>query len=45
MCDDITCEDIHLASMTGMDYITCDDLIYDNLNPGVHELVVLVFMI
>ena len=26
MCDDITCEDLHLASVTGMDAITCDDL-------------------
>ena len=33
MCDDITCEDLHLASVAGMDDIPCDDLIYDNLNP------------
>ena len=33
MCDDITCEDLHLASVAGMDDITCDDLIYDDLNP------------
>ena len=26
MCDDITCEDLHLASVAGMDDITCDDL-------------------
>ena len=26
MCDDITCEDLHLASMLGMDDITCDNL-------------------
>ena len=32
MCDDITCEDRHLASVAGMDDITCDDLIYDDLN-------------
>ena len=31
MCDDITCELLHLASMAGMDVIPCDDLIYDNL--------------
>ena len=31
MCDDITCEDIHLASVAGMDDITCDDLTYDDL--------------
>ena len=29
MCDDIICEDLHLASVAGMDDITCDDLIYD----------------
>ena len=28
MCDNITCEDHHLASVSGM-----DDLIYDDLNP------------
>ena len=27
------CEDLHLASMAGMDDITCDDLTYDVLNP------------
>ena len=32
MCDDITCEDLHLASVAGMDDIICDDLIYDYLN-------------
>ena len=26
MCDDITCEDLLLASVAGMDDITCDDL-------------------
>ena len=26
MCDDITCEDLHLASVAGMDAIPCDDL-------------------
>ena len=31
MCDDITCEDPHLASVAGMDDIPCDDLIYDGL--------------
>ena len=30
---DIICEDLHLASVAGMDYIPCDDLTYDNLNP------------
>ena len=33
MCDDITCEDLLLASEAGMEGITCDDLIYDDLNP------------
>ena len=37
MCDDITCEDLHLASMAGMDDIICDDLTYDDLNPDVCE--------
>ena len=32
MCDNITCEDIHLASVVEMDDITCDDLTYDDLN-------------
>ena len=32
MCDDITCEDLLLASVAGMDDITCDYLIYDELN-------------
>ena len=33
MCDDITCEDLHLASVTGLDDIPSDDLTYDDLNP------------
>ena len=33
MCDDITCEDLHLASVAGMDDITCDDLTYNDPNP------------
>ena len=35
MCNDMTCEDLHLASMAGMDDITCNDLAYDDLNPDV----------
>ena len=31
MCDDITCEDQHFASVVGMDDITCDDLTYNDL--------------
>ena len=26
MCDDITYDDLHLANVAGMDFITCDDL-------------------
>ena len=33
MCDDITCEDLHLASVAWMDDMPCDDLTYDYLNP------------
>ena len=33
MCDDITCEDLYLASVAGIDDIQCDDLTYDDLNP------------
>ena len=33
MSDDITFEDLHLASVAGMVDITCDDLTYDDLNP------------
>ena len=33
MCGDITCDDLHLASVAGMDDITCDDLTYDDLSP------------
>ena len=32
MCDDITGEDLLLASVAGMDDIPCDDLTYDDLN-------------
>ena len=33
MYDDITCEDLHLASVAGIDDIPCEDLTYDDLNP------------
>ena len=33
MCDDITCEFLHFASVAGKDDIICDDLTYDDLNP------------
>ena len=33
MCDDITCEDLHLASVAGMEAITCYDITYDHLSP------------
>ena len=45
MCDDITCEDLRLGSMVGMDDITCDDLTYDDLYPDVCENVVLGLLI
>ena len=31
--DDKTCEDLHLASVAGMDDITCEDLTYEDLSP------------
>ena len=33
MCEDITCEDLHIAIAVGIDAIPCDDLTYDDLNP------------
>ena len=33
MCNDITCEDLHLASVAGMDDIPYDDLKCGDLNP------------
>ena len=33
MCNDITCEDLHPASVARMDDIICDDVTYDDLNP------------
>ena len=32
MCDDITCEDLYLASVAGIVDITCNDLTYDDLD-------------
>ena len=32
MFDDITCDDLNLASVAGMDDISCDDLTYDDPN-------------
>ena len=45
MCDDVTCEELHLANVAGMDDITCGDLTYDDVNPDVCENVVLGLMI
>ena len=45
MCDYITNEDLHLASVAGMDEIESDDLTYNELNPDVLDNVVLGFMI
>ena len=33
MCDDITCDELHLSSGARMDDVTCDDLTHDDLNP------------
>ena len=33
MCDDITCDDLYLASVAGVDDITYDYLTLDDLNP------------
>ena len=32
--DEITSEDLHLAIVAGIDDIPCDDLTYDDQNPG-----------
>ena len=32
ICDDITCEDLYLASVAGIDDILCDGLAFDDLN-------------
>ena len=31
-CDDITYEDLYVASVAGLDDMTCDDLTYDDLS-------------
>ena len=33
MCDNIICEELHLASVAGRYDIICDDLTYNNRNP------------
>ena len=38
------CEDIHLASVAGMDDMICDDLRHDDLNPEC-EIMGLVLMV
>ena len=45
MCDDVTCEYLHLASMAAMDDITLDDLTYGDLNQDLCENMVLGLMI
>ena len=45
MCDDITWEDLYIASVARMDDIICDDLTYDDLNPDMCENVVLGLLI
>ena len=32
MCDDISCEDLYLASVAGIGAIACDDLTYNDQN-------------
>ena len=32
MCGELTCEYLNLASVAGMDDITCDDLTYDDID-------------
>ena len=44
ICDDLTCEDLRLATIAGMDDITCDDLPYDDLNLDESENTVLGLM-
>ena len=44
MCDDITCEDLHLARVAWKDDITYDDQTYDDLNPEI-EIIRLGLMI
>ena len=38
MCVDVSCEYLHLASVAGMDDITYEDLIHDDLNPECERL-------
>ena len=45
MGDDIICEYLQLASMAGIDDITCGDRTYDDLNRDVCENMVLGLMI
>ena len=45
MCDEITCEDLHLASVGGMDDITCANLAYDDPNLDLCLIFVLGLMI
>ena len=42
---DVTCENIDLASITGIDDITYDDLTFDDLNPDVCKNLLLGLMI
>ena len=45
MCDDITCENVHLPSVARMDDMICDDLTCEDLTPDVCENVVLGLLI
>ena len=37
MCNNITCEELHLASVAGIDDIPCEDLTYDDLIRSVSD--------
>ena len=45
MFDDVTWEELNLASVAKMDDIICNDLTYNDLNPDVCKNVVLGLMI
>ena len=45
MCDGLTCENVHRASMAAIDDMICDDLTYDDRNPDMCENVVLGLLI
>ena len=44
MCQDITCDDLQLSRVAGINDIACDDLTDDDLNPEC-EIIILGLMI